>query len=65
MPYASGHGPRITVPFGPGVDGQVPSAYNAEKIANAVDKVAKEIPTTVNNPVPIFALSEDVLCILE
>jgi hypothetical protein len=43
-----------TVPSALVVEGHVPSAYSAAKIANAVDSVAKEIPTTVNNPVPVY-----------
>lgn len=32
LPYASGHGSRVTVPSGAVVDEQVPSLYIASKI---------------------------------
>lgn len=51
MPYASGHAPRTMVPL-TSVDGQVPSAYSALKMADAVLSVANDVPTTVMRPVP-------------
>lgn len=51
-PYASGHAPRARVPFIMTI-GQVPSAYKSVKMLDAVERVAKLVPTTVINPVPI------------
>jgi hypothetical protein len=49
----SGQASRVVVPSAFWMEGHVPSAYNALKTAEAVERLAKDVPTTVINPVPI------------
>lgn len=50
----SGQNSRVVSPWALVVDGQVPSAYSALKTALAVDRLAKDVPTTVIRPVPMY-----------
>ena len=57
----SGQACLVTVPSALLIEGHVPSAYKALKTAEAVDKLAKDVPTTVMSPVPMKYLVLGIL----